>query len=94
MHGSRNFHQGGPDQSDKKALTFFAVFYLVLSLLDIVKWSISKFQLFPGGGGGPTFSRGGGPIGYSLYFPKSLKITFLLLSGIVKTDTEFKAMLM
>ena len=27
MHGSRNFRQGGPGQSDKKALTFFFVFF-------------------------------------------------------------------
>ena len=35
MRGSRNFRQGGPSQSDKKALTFFFFFFfffLVLSL--------------------------------------------------------------
>ena len=69
MRGSRNFRRrggggGGPGQPDKKALTFlFVCFFLVLSLFTEVKWSISKTSIiFQGsrGGGGPTFSRGGG----------------------------------
>ena len=54
---SRIFRQGGPGQSDKKALTTF--FFLVLSLFSEVKWSISnKAIIFQGSRGGPTFSRG------------------------------------
>ena len=71
MRGSRNFRQGGPGQSDKKALTTFFFFFLVLSLFDRsqmvnfkVIYHFSRFQrgsnIFQGGGGGPTFSRGGG----------------------------------
>ena len=77
MRGSRNFRQGGPGQSDKKALAFFFLFFffffLVLSLFyrsQMVNFKenhhFSRFQ------GGPTFTRGGptfssgDPIAYSL----------------------------
>ena len=74
MRGSRNFRQGGGGGGGvqvnltKKALAafFFSFFFLVLS--TEVKWLNSKktiifqgsrgVQHFPGGGGGPTFSRG------------------------------------
>ena len=80
MRGSRNFHQGGcPGQSDKISsdkVFFFFSFFLVLSLFyrsQMVNFKeiyhFSWFQrgsnIFQGGGGGPTFSRGG-PIAYSL----------------------------
>ena len=76
MRGSRNFRQGGPGQSDKKSSDVFGFFWSSAYFTE-VKWSISiKFiifkvpegvQHFPGGGGGPTFSRGGGgPSAYSL----------------------------
>ena len=55
---------GGPGQSEKKIDGFFSSGYFTE-----VKWLISKkiiifqgsrgVQHFPGGGGGPTFSRGG-----------------------------------
>ena len=32
MHRSRNFRQGGPDQSDKKALMFWVFFFVFLFL--------------------------------------------------------------
>ena len=71
MRGSRNFRQGGPGQSDKKAL---ATFFLVLSLFyrsQMVKFKenyhFSRFQrgsnIFQGGGS--NFFQGG-PIAYSL----------------------------
>ena len=76
MRGSRNFRQGGPGQSDKKkALTTFFLFFFSPQL--ILQKSNGQFQRnlsffkvpegvqhFPGVG--PTFSRGGGPIAYSL----------------------------
>ena len=73
MRGSRNFCQGGPGQSDKKALTTLFFFFLVLSLLyrsQMVNFK-RKSIIFQGSRGGPTFSRvgptfsrggGGGPI--------------------------------
>ena len=61
MHGSRNFRQGGPGQSDKKALMFFFVFFLGLGLFyrsqmvnfkeSIIFQGSRGGQLFPGGGG-------------------------------------------
>ena len=58
MRGSRNFRQGGPGQSHKKALTTF--FFPTLIFTE-VKWLISKKTIiFQGFRGGPTFSRGGG----------------------------------
>ena len=84
MRGSRNFHQEGPGQSDKKSSdnVFFFFFFFFFSFKSSayfteVQWFISKktiifkvpegVQHFPGGGGGPTFSRGWGvPIAYSL----------------------------
>ena len=71
MGGSRNFHQGGPGQLTKKALTAF-----FLSPQLILQKSNGQFQRnipffnVPEGfqhftRGGPTFSRGG-PIAYSL----------------------------
>ena len=75
MRGSRNFRQGGPGQADKESSD--NVFFLVLSLFyrsQMVNFKeiyhFSRFQrgsnIFQGGGG-PTFSRGGGgPIAYSL----------------------------
>ena len=58
MCGSRNFRQGGqggPGQSDKKALTFFFVLFLLF-------WRGSNiFQ-----GGGVQLFPGGGQIAYSL----------------------------
>ena len=78
MHGSRNFRQGGPGQSDKKSsdVVFLLFFFLDLSLFyrsQMVNFKeiyhFSRLQrgsnIFQGGGGGPTFSRGG-PIAYSL----------------------------
>ena len=80
MPGSRNFRQGGPGQFDKKSsdIFFFSfILFLVLSLFyrsQMVNFKeiyhFSRFQrgsiIFQGGGGGgPTFSRGG-PIAYSL----------------------------
>ena len=75
MRGSRNFRQGGPGQSDKKSSDnafFFFFFFFFLSPQLILQKSNGQFQrnllffkvpegvqLFPGGGG-PTFSRGGG----------------------------------
>ena len=64
------FVSGGPGQFDKKALT---IFFLVLSLFyrsqtvnlkEIYHFSRvpEGVQHFPGGGGGPTFSRGGGEV--------------------------------
>ena len=58
----------------KKALTFFFAFFLVLSLFyrsQMVNFkAIYHFSRFQRGSniflGGPTFSRGGGPIAYSL----------------------------
>ena len=77
MRGYRNFCQGGPGQSDKKALTFF-FYFIFFSPQLILQKSNGQFQrnvsfsrLQRGSnifqwGGGPTFSRGGGPIAYSL----------------------------
>ena len=75
MRGSRNFRQGGPGQSDKKAVAtfFFVVFFSVLSLfyrsqmvLFKENYHFSRFQEgvqhFPGGS---NFFQGG-PIAYSL----------------------------
>ena len=71
MRGSRNFRQGGPDQSDKKALTtfsFFFFFFFFSPYFTEVKWSISKkFIIFQGSIGGPTLSRGGGGGGVQLF---------------------------
>ena len=68
MRGSRSFRQGGPGQSDKKALTtfFFFFFFLVLSLFyrsQMVNFKeiyhFSRFQrgsnIFLGGGGSNFF---------------------------------------
>ena len=72
MRGSRNFRQGGPGQSDKKALT------------TSYSWSTSKNSIiFQGSGGGPTFSRGegvqlfqgGGGVGSNFLFPIETHIT-------------------
>ena len=71
MRGSRNFRQGGPGQSDKKALTlFFCCFFRPQLILQKSNGQFQRnlsffkapegVQHFPGGGGGPTFSRGGG----------------------------------
>ena len=82
MRGSKNFRQrgggggGGPGQSDKKKKDL-TTFFLVLSLfyrIQMVNFKeIYHFSMFQRGsnifqgGGGPTFSRGGGgPIAYSL----------------------------
>ena len=77
MRGSRNFRQGGPGQSDKKALTAFFFFFFFFGPQPTLKKSNGQFQRnlsffkapegvqhFPGRG--PTFSRGGGPTAYSL----------------------------
>ena len=70
------FVRGGPGQSDKKSSDVFFYF----SPQPILRKSNGQFQRnlsffkvpegvqhFPGGGGGPTFSRGGGgPIAFSL----------------------------
>ena len=71
MRGSRNFRQGGPGQSDNKALTtsffgvflgvFFLFFFLVLSLFYRSQRNLSFFKVPEGSNifqGGPTFSRG------------------------------------
>ena len=59
----------------KKALTFFVFclfFVLRLFYRSQIQRNLSFFKVpegvqhFPGGGGGPTFSRGGGPIAYLL----------------------------
>ena len=72
MRGSRNFRQGGPAQSDKKALTtfFFNPQLILLKLNGIFRRKLWFFKVpegvqhFPGV---PTFARGGGgPIAYSL----------------------------
>ena len=70
MCESRNFRQGGgggPGQSDKKALTFVffgpqlilqksnGQFQINLSFFKVPEGA----QHFPGGRGGPTFTRGG-----------------------------------
>ena len=80
MRGSRNFRQWGPGQSDKKkkALTTFFFLFVFISPELILQKSNGQFQRnlsffkvpegvqhFPGGLGGPTFSRGD-PIAYSL----------------------------
>ena len=70
MRGSRNFRQGGPGQSDKKALTTFFFFFLSPQL--ILQKSNGQFQRnlsfskvqegvqhFPGGGGGSNFFQRG-----------------------------------
>ena len=75
MRGSRNFRQGGPGQSDRKSSRqrfFFCFFFnpqLILQKANNPFQSNLSFfkvpegvQHFPGGGGGPTFSRGGGLI--------------------------------
>ena len=78
MHGSRNLHQGGPGQSDKKSsdnvfFFFFFFFFSVLSLFYTSQmvnlkeiYHFSRFQRgvkhFPGGGGVQLFPGGGGPI--------------------------------
>ena len=77
MRGSRKFRQGGPGQSDKKALTTFFFFGPQLIFTE-VKWSISKKSIiFQGFRGGPTFSRGGGggPTFSSCLFPIETHIT-------------------
>ena len=85
MRGSRNFRQGGgggdPGQSDKKRSDISDNVFLVLGLFYKGQinfkefYRFSRFQrgsnIFPGG---PTFSRGGGPIAYSLYKPILLVI--------------------
>ena len=59
----QDFLVGGPDQSDKKALTTFLFF--IFSPQLILQKSNGQFQrnlsFFQGSRGGPTFSRGGGP---------------------------------
>ena len=70
MRGSRTFRQGGggPGQSDKKALTtFFYSPQLILQSQMVnfkENYHFSRFlrgsNIFQGGGGGPTFFRGGG----------------------------------
>ena len=60
----------GPGQSDKKALTRFFLFFLVLRLF--YWWLIlKKTIIFQGSRGGPTFSRGGPtfPGGVQLLIP-------------------------
>ena len=72
MRGPRNFFQGGPGQTDKKALTVFFILFFSPQLIlqksndqfkrNLSFYHFSKFQrgsnIFQGGGG-PTFSRGG-----------------------------------
>ena len=75
MRGSRNFRQGGPGQFWRFFFffLFFFCFFFSPQLIyrsQMVNFkqnlSFSRFQrgsnIFQGGGGGPTFSRGGGPI--------------------------------
>ena len=63
MRGSRNFCQGGPGQSDKKALTtlFFSPQLILQSQMVNFKenYHFSRF-LRGSGGGSPTFSGVGG----------------------------------
>ena len=65
MRGSRNFRQGGPGQSDKKALTTFFFFFFFSPQLILQK-SNGQFQrnlsFFKVPEGGLTFSRGGGGV--------------------------------
>ena len=79
MRGSRNFRQGGGGSRSirhKKALTMFSFNPLLIlqksNGLFQSKLYFSKVregvQHFPGGGG-PTFSRGGGPIDFSVKKP-------------------------
>ena len=76
MRGSRNYRQrggGGPGQSDKKALTtfFFSPQLILQKSNGQFQRNLSVFKVpegvqhFPGGRGGPTFSKQG-PIAYSL----------------------------
>ena len=69
MSGSRNFRQGGPGQSDKKALTTF--FFSLQKSTGQFQRNLSFLRFQRGStfsrGGDPTFSRGvGGPNAYSL----------------------------
>ena len=86
MRGSRNFRQGGPGQSDKKALATF--FFLVLSLFyrsQMVKFKenyhFSRFQrgsnIFQGGGGGVQLFPGGS----NCLFPIETHITCAFPGG-------------
>ena len=80
MRGFRNFRQGGPGQSDKKALTtcFFSPQLILQKSNGLFQRNLSLFnvpegvQHFPGGKG-PTFSRGGG--GSNCLFPIETHIT-------------------
>ena len=86
MHGSRNFRQGCPGQSDKKkALT---TFFLVLSLFYRSQRNLSFFKVpegvqhFPGGGGGggvQIFPPGGG--GVQLPIPYRNPYNMILQGG-------------
>ena len=71
MRRSRNFRQGDPGQSDKKALTTFFFFFSPQLILQKSNGQFQRnlsFSRFQRGSnfsrGGPTFSRGG-PIAYS-----------------------------
>ena len=85
LRGSRNFRQGGPGQSDKKALTTF--FLSPQLFFRSQKDNFKENYHFQGSRGGPTFSRGGGsnffqgggggPIAYSLFKP----ILFVIFQG-------------
>ena len=59
MRRSKNFRQRGPGQSDKKSSLFFLVLSLFYRSRMVNFKEIYHFFSDPGGGG-PTFSRGGG----------------------------------
>ena len=70
MHGSRNFFQGGPGLAARLLSGQRFLFFLVLNLFySLQRWfyyrenyTFPRIQrgsnIFQGGGGGPTFSRG------------------------------------
>ena len=78
MRRSRNFRQGGPGKSDKKALTTFFLFvYFSHQLILGLKKTNGQFFKFQRGSntfqGGPSFSKGGG--GSNCLFPMETHIT-------------------
>ena len=83
MRGFRNCCQGGPGQSDIKALTTFFSLFFVFLVLSLFYWSqivnfeeTYHFSRFQRGSNifqrGPTFSRGGGS---NFLFPIETHIT-------------------
>ena len=78
MHGSRNFRQRGLGQSDKKALTFFLVVFLGLSLFYRSQMvNFKESIIFQGSRGGQHFPGGVQlfPGGSNCLFPIETHIT-------------------